>query len=192
MFCICFRFCLLCRVESVEHCLWEKQHHEAIQSSRNFETALTAEPQNEYFGVFGCESEDIHILINENQIPCSFHGVWGSHWWWWRHTSIHLPILHGLRLNTEAYIKCLTKVVLPWIKRIAVGSPYVCQQDSLPCHKCKRTQCLLSEHFCDHITPSVWPPNSIYYNSLDYHVWVWLSERPTKPRARWKMKWRQR
>ena len=34
---VCFRFCLL---ELVGHCLWEKQHHDAIHtSSRNLETA---------------------------------------------------------------------------------------------------------------------------------------------------------
>ena len=78
---------------------------------------------------------------------------------------------HGLKLNTEAYIKCLEKVVLPWIVEVATGRPYVWQQDSAPSHTSWRTQSWLSENFCDHITPNMWPPNSPDCNPLDYYVW---------------------
>uniref|UniRef100_A0A0L8HRW6 Paired domain-containing protein n=1 Tax=Octopus bimaculoides TaxID=37653 RepID=A0A0L8HRW6_OCTBM len=42
--------------------------------------------------------------------------------------------LHDLRLNTEAYIKCLEKVVLYWVNRVAAERHYVWQHDSVPCH----------------------------------------------------------
>ena len=35
---------------------------------------------------------------------------------------------HGPRLNTEAYIKYLEEVMLPWIKKETAGRPYVGQQ----------------------------------------------------------------
>ena len=40
---VCFRSCLLCsKLESAGHCLWGKQNHDAIHSSRNLKTASYA------------------------------------------------------------------------------------------------------------------------------------------------------
>ena len=30
---------------------------------------------------------------------------------------------------------------------------------------------MLTESFCDHITPNIWPPNLPDWNPLDYYVW---------------------
>ena len=65
----------------------------------------------------------------------------------------------GLKLNTEAYIKCLEEVVLLWIERVTAGEPYMWQWDSEPCDKSRRTQCWLWENFCYHIPLNIWPPN---------------------------------
>ena len=47
---------------------------------------------------------------------------------------------HGLRLNIEAYIKCIKEVVvLPWLKRVVAGRTYVKQKDSASCHTRRRT-----------------------------------------------------
>ena len=56
--------------------------------------------------------------------------------------DVKLPLifLHGLRLNTEAYIKYLEELVPPWV---AAGRPYVWQQNSAPYHICQRIQCWL-------------------------------------------------
>ena len=47
-------------------------------------------------------------------------------------------ILHCLRLNGDASIKCLEEVVLSWIKKEAVGRSYIWQQVSGPCHSIRR------------------------------------------------------
>ena len=70
---------------------------------------------------------------------------------------------HGVVLNTEAHIKCLEKVVLTWIERVAAERPYICHTS--------RTQSWQLDNFCDHTTPNIWPSNSQDYYPLNYHVW---------------------
>ena len=91
---------------------------------------------------------------------------------------------YGFRLNTVAYIKCLVEVVLSWIKTLTIGTPYIWQHDFAPCHTSKRIQSWLSENFCNHTAPNIWPSNSLDCNSLDY-------VKPTKIHATPKMNWRQ-
>ena len=50
-----------------------------------------------------------------------------------------LMYLHGLRLNTEANIKCLEEVVLIWIERVVAERPDIWKQDSALCHTNMRT-----------------------------------------------------
>ena len=84
---IFFRFCLLCRkLESVRHCLFGNQHHEAIHSSRNLETCWKS--QSKDFAVFACQSKDRFIFILRKTKHCPHHGC---HLKWWHYTSIHLP-----------------------------------------------------------------------------------------------------
>ena len=33
---------------------------------------------------------------------------------------------------------------------------------------------LTIRNFCDHINSNIWPPDSPYYNLLDYHMFGWL------------------
>ena len=62
---VCFRFCLLhSKLESLWHCLWEKQGHNAIHSSRNLEMSccttwlLHRKLQYVDFSLFSCQSEN--------------------------------------------------------------------------------------------------------------------------------------
>ena len=87
---------------------------------------------------------------------------------------------HGLRLNTEVNIKFLEKVELPWIKRLTDRRLSIWQQDSALCNTNRRTQCWLSENFCEYITPNIKPPNSPDCNPLDYYVWVVNEQKPCK------------
>ena len=63
---------------------------------------------------------------------------------------------NGLKLHTEAYIKCLGEVVLHWLKRLATGRCYV----NKTLHSHKRNPVLASRNFCDQITPKIRLPNS--------------------------------
>ena len=53
---------------------------------------------------------------------------------------------------TQDKINFQEEVVLPWIERVSIGISDVWQQDSAQCHRSRKTQCWLSENFCDHIT----------------------------------------
>ena len=77
---------------------------------------------------------------------------------------------YGLRVNREAYIKCLEEVVLPWFERVATRRPYVWQQESVPRHTSRWIHSQQWDNFCHHITPNIWPPCSLDHNPL-YYVW---------------------
>ena len=76
----------------------------------------------------------------------------------------------GLRVNSATYIEVLDTVVKLWIDREQNGRPYIFQQDSVPSHKAQNTQEWLADHFYNHITPNLWPPNSSDLNPSDYYV----------------------
>ena len=100
-------------------------------------------------GVFWYLSEDkfICIVLKNKQAVCIMvFGVVSCDY------DIMLPFIfpHGLRLNAEAYIKCLEEVVLIWITKVAAGRSYFLQPDNEPCYTGRRTQCWLSENFCNH------------------------------------------
>ena len=42
-------------------------------------------------------------------------------------------------MNTDVYLDVMRTKVLPWIKDVAGGRPWVCQQDSAPCHVSKKS-----------------------------------------------------
>ena len=72
-------------------------------------------------------------------------------------SDVILPciFLYGLKLNKNADIKSLEKVVLTWIETVIAGRSFVGQQDSSPCQISRRTQFWLSGNFCNHITPNI-------------------------------------
>ena len=84
-------------------------------------------------------------------------------------SSFIFPYDH--RLNTEAFIKWLEEIELPWIERVTTGRPYIWKQASVPCQTSRRTESCLWENLCDYITPNIWPPHSPDCNPLDYYVW---------------------
>ena len=44
----------------------------------------------------------------------------------------------GLKVNTKVYLDVLKSVVIPWCNQVAVGRPWVWQQDSAPAYKSKK------------------------------------------------------
>ena len=45
----------------------------------------------------------------------------------------------GLKVNTKVYLDVLKSAVIPWCNQVAVGRPWVWQQDSRSAHKSKET-----------------------------------------------------
>ena len=106
---------------------------------------------------------DIHIIV-----------FVGGHKQWWGYAFIHS---HSLRFNTVAYIKCLKKVVLFWVKTVTARRPYAKQQDSVSSYINRRTQSWLSETFANtpplkYLTPQIVIPLSITWEA-------WLNEGTT-------------
>ena len=64
----------------------------------------------EDFIVFGCQSKDRSIIVLMKTVHIMVFG--------W---SLEMVASFMFRLNTEANIKCLDEVMLPWIKRVATG-----------------------------------------------------------------------
>ena len=79
----------------------------------------------------------------------------------------------GLRLNMEAYVKCLEEM-------LSARRPHIWQQDSVPCHTSRRTQCWLSKNFCDYITPTSGCQTLQIVILLIVMYVMQLSERPKK------------
>ena len=153
---ICFRFCLLCcKLDSVGHYVCGKQHYDAIPFSRNLEMACCTTShscwkcQYKDFRVLGCQSEDRFIFIKtKHPIHIIVLRVITSN------VDVMSPSIFPccLTLNTEAYIKGLEELVLPWIQRVTAGRYYVWKQDSMPS---RRTCSWLWENICDHITSNI-------------------------------------
>ena len=109
---VCFRFCLLCsKVESVE------RYYDAIHSSRNLETTCCTnchscwKRQSEDFPVFGYQSKDRFIYLLMKTKYSGHIMVFGVDT---RGGNVMPPFifLHGLKLNTDTYMKGLEEVKL--------------------------------------------------------------------------------
>ena len=77
--------------------------------------------------------------IDENQTPRPHHGFCDVHKRWWLYASILLPT--WLRLITDTSFKSREEVVLTWIERVTAERSFVGQQDSVPRHTNRWTQC---------------------------------------------------
>ena len=84
------------------------------------------------------------------------------------------------RVNADAYIKILTKHVLPWIQRTFSYGNYVWQQDGARCHMAKKTQQFLKENMTNFWSKDMWPPNSPDFNPLDYSIWAYVEQEACK------------
>ena len=127
-------FCLLCtKLESTEYCLREMQHQfsppEIWKQPAVLLGNLCWKLQYEDFTLFGSHSEErlMNILMKtKHPVHILVFGVVI------RDGDIMHPFIsHGLRLKIEAYINCLEEVVVPWIKILAAGRPYIWQQYSV-------------------------------------------------------------
>ena len=79
----------------------------------------------------------------------------------------------GLKVNTKVYLNVLKSVVISWCNQVAVGRPWVWQQDSTPAHKSKETQAWLQKE-CYDFVPFSHCPLLIDLNPLDYFVWSYV------------------
>ena len=107
--------------------LWRKQHHDnllipKIQNRMRYCLTFTTRSssiQSVCVSIWGL----VHIYIDENQtlVHIVVFGMVTSY------SDIMPPSIfsHDLRLNMEAYIKCLEKVVLSWIKMVFARKPYI-------------------------------------------------------------------
>ena len=121
---------------------------------------------NTKISVFGCQCEDRFILMKiKRWVHIMMFGVVTID------CDMMFPFIfpYSPRLNTKAYIKCLEKVVFPWIVKVASGRKFIWQQNSTPCHEIRKTQRWLSENFCYFFSPKIWLPISPYCNPL---VWA--------------------
>ena len=64
----------------------------------------------------------------------------------------------GLKVNTKVYLDVLKSVVIPLCNQVAIGKPWVWQQDSAPAHKSKETKVWLQKECYDFVPFSHWPP----------------------------------
>ena len=141
----------------------EKQHHDAIYSSWNKARRAVL--------------LDIHLEASIRRFQSDLVSIWGLIHiiYWWKHPvyTIVLAVVtsdgdvmplfifsHGLRLNTEEYIKYLGEVLLPLIETVTAGKSHIWLQDSAACHTSRESEFWLLENFCDYITTNIWLPNS--------------------------------
>ena len=82
---------------------------------------IHARSSNIKISVFGCQSADIHIPIDENQtlVHIMVLGVVTSY----GDVMLAFNFSHGLTLNTETCIKYLDKALLSWSEWVAAGRP---------------------------------------------------------------------
>ena len=64
----------------------------------------------------------------------------------------------SLKVNTIVYLDVLKRVLIPWCNQVAVGRPWVWQQDSALAHKSKETQAWLQKECYDFVPFFHWPP----------------------------------
>ena len=95
----------------------------------------------------------------------------------------------GLKVNTKVYLDVLKSVVIPWCNQVAIGRPWVWQQDSAPAHKSKETQAWLQKECYDFVPFSHWPLSSPDLDPLDYFVCHTSRTSPTWPPTTPKPAW---
>ena len=76
--------------------------------------------------------------------------------------------LHGLKLNTYAYIQCLREIVLAWIERVTARSTYIWHQNSTPRLNKQENLILVAKKMSAATSP--WPSNCPLVNPLHYYA----------------------
>ena len=105
----------------------------------------------------------------------------------------HIMLPHifevGFKVNTKVYLDVLKSVVIPWCNQVAIGRPWVWQQDSAPAHKSKETQVWLQKECYNFVPFSHWPSppltwtrwtTSFGHTSRTSSTWP-----PTTPKPAW-------
>ena len=84
----------------------------------------------------------------------------------------------GIKLNQENYRNdILVGSLLPWAKEHFKKCPWMFQQDSVPSHRAKKLQELLSANVSNFISKEEWPPSSPDLNPLDFGIWGYLESK---------------
>ena len=109
------------------------------------------------FGV--CVLVQVHIHINEDKTSNLYHWVWSGPSQWLTFASTHLPKWPQTQPVSGG---------VNGLHRVAAEKPSLRQQW---CHTRRRTMCWMSEHFSDHIIPSIWSRYSRDCNPLAYFAW---------------------
>ena len=188
--------CLPCsRLELIRHCLWRKQHYDAILSSRNLRTACYTpwhsqwKLQDEDCRMFSCHSENRFIFILMISWLPVYIRVFGL-----VTSNGDIPpfiFSYGLRLKLEAYIKCLEEVMLlltirGWLLKdptTGIRTLHHVTQVVEPSFVCEKISVITSPVTFGNITSQIAIPLIIYA--------VQLSKRLTKFCATPKMNQRQ-
>lgn len=77
----------------------------------------------------------------------------------------------GQTITKEVYQNVLANVVKPWMEQVAVGRPYIFQQDGAPAHTSHFVQNWLADNLEMFWSKEFWPPSSPDLNPLDYYAW---------------------
>ena len=95
----------------------------------------------------------------------------------------------GLKVNTKVYLDVPKSVVIPWCNQVAVGRPWVWQQDSAQAHKSKETQAWLQKEFYDFVPFSHWPPPLLTWTRWTTSFGHTSGTSPTWPPTTPKLAW---
>jgi len=94
-------------------------------------------------------------------------------------TGLHFFVHPGVKTNGKYYRETLLKKELPPDTR-DISEYLIFQQGNVPAHRAKETVDLLSTEAPAFIPPTLWPPNSLDLNPVDYKVWSVLQEQVYK------------
>ena len=75
----------------------------------------------------------------------------------------------SFRLNANRYIDIMTLTIIPWMRKVVGKKKFVFQQDRAPAHMTNKMQAFLEKKI-DFWPKSMWPPQSLDLNPLDYSV----------------------
>jgi hypothetical protein len=77
----------------------------------------------------------------------------------------------GLKINTTEYLKILTEVLMPWIRKHYDPKKVMFVQDSAPAHGSKAVQEFLKAELPNFVPKEVWPSSSPDLNPCDFWLW---------------------
>ena len=159
------------------HCHYSQQHSN-LEIWKWYAVLFGIHIGSEIFRVFGCQSEDRFIWILMKVKSLADNMVFGMV------TSdgdVIPPFIypHGLRLNKEAYIKCLEGVVPTGSTGWLLEDPMSGNRTLSHAHK-QENPVLAGVTFLQTYHLKIWLLNSPNCNSFDYYVWGTVEQETNK------------